>query len=269
MAKKKRIQRTISLLPNLLSVASLFLGFVSILSSIRGEYTLAVVYIMFAAVADMLDGRVARITKSEGPLGAQLDSLTDATSFGLAPALLAYLWMLQDIQPAGLIIAFFFFVCGVVRLARFNVLAVTRTKAITFEGLPVPSAAGCSMSFYLFVNFLGVDRMLPFGVEWLVGGLMLTLGFLMISTVPYRSLTDFDVIPKRAAYLVPLFAVTIALIVHMWQVMMFIVAVVYLVGGLLDALLPTTRKRPVSGAGPGNVARLTSVGDKHEQSGSN
>ncbi len=258
---RRRIQSRFSVLPNLLSASSLFMGFLSILSSIKGDYSQAVIYIFAAALFDMLDGRVARITKSVGPFGAELDSLSDSTSFGLAPAILLYLWKLHQLQPHGIIAAFCFFSCAVVRLARFNIQS-KNIESSEFQGLPTPAAAGCASSFFLISQHLGISEIGGIGLEWISLLLMIALGLLMVSSVRYSSLKELEGPTRRAFYLFPLFAVTIAVTVRLWQVMFFVISVVYILGGLIEDLRQGRAKRlgspaPETDAGTAHLAAIS------------
>ena len=123
------IRRGVSILPSLFTTGNLFLGFWSIVKTIDGRFAEAALLIGGAAILDMLDGRIARLTGTQSEFGAQLDSLADAVSFGVAPALLAYVWALSLVPRAGWPAAFLFLVCGVMRLARFNVQRTSSTRA--------------------------------------------------------------------------------------------------------------------------------------------
>src|SRR5262249_41078249 len=110
--KRIGIRKGIYLLPNMITTASLFCGFVSIIHSIKGDHLTAAWMIMLAGVFDVLDGRVARLTRTHSDFGIEYDSLSDLTSFGLAPAILAYTWTLYHFKQIGWAAAFLFFVCG-------------------------------------------------------------------------------------------------------------------------------------------------------------
>src|SRR5215510_7754264 len=120
-SRRSGIKKGIYILPSLFTTASLFCGFYSIIHSINGDFLIAAWAIMFAGVFDAMDGRVARLTKSETEFGLEYDSLVDAASFCLAPAILAYTWSLHVLGRFGWAAAFLFFACGTLRLARFNV----------------------------------------------------------------------------------------------------------------------------------------------------
>lgn len=118
---KKIRRKGIYLLPNLFTTSALFSGFFAVVAGINGEFTSAAVAIFIAMVLDGLDGRVARMTNTQSAFGAEYDSLADMISFGMAPALVAFTWILQDIGKTGWVVAFLYVACAALRLARFNV----------------------------------------------------------------------------------------------------------------------------------------------------
>ncbi len=120
MTEKIKTKRGIYLLPSIFTTFALFAGFYSIVASINGDFTLAAISIMVAMLWDTLDGRVARLTNTQSAFGAEYDSLSDLVSFGVAPALLVYLWSLSDLGRIGWLAAFIYLACAALRLARFN-----------------------------------------------------------------------------------------------------------------------------------------------------
>jgi CDP-diacylglycerol--serine O-phosphatidyltransferase len=177
-------------LPNLFTVSSIFCGLYAILQTV-GEtpdrFYRAAVAILFAVMFDSLDGRVARLTKTQTDFGIQLDSLADLISFGVAPAILVYQWALAPYGWLGMAAAFGFAVCGAVRLARFNVLATSTTRpSHHFVGLPIPLAAAGLVSLVLLHARTGAEHLgsqyLPF-----LAGVVVVLSLLMVSTIPYRT----------------------------------------------------------------------------------
>ena len=157
-ARKLDLRKTLFLLPNIITLSSVFCGFDSIRISATAQgdddYYRGSLLLVFALFFDMLDGRVARLTKTQSAFGLQIDSLADVISFGVAPALLVYKWSLWQRPTAGLVAAFLFAAAGAVRLARFNVLSMGESGAPTkpgkyIVGLPVPGAAGILISLVL------------------------------------------------------------------------------------------------------------------------
>lgn len=118
---RERLSRGLFVLPTLFTVGNLFCGYWSIWSSIRGTFERSAILVIAAAVLDLLDGRIARLTHSTSEFGEEYDSLADLVSFGVAPAVLAYSWGLSDFDRLGWLASFLFVVCGSMRLARFNI----------------------------------------------------------------------------------------------------------------------------------------------------
>ena len=137
---KNKPRRGIYLLPNLFTTAALFCGFYAIVSSINGKFEIAAIAIFVAMLLDGVDGRVARMTNTQSDFGAEFDSLADMVSFGLAPALIIYLWSLSSLGKIGWLVSFVYVACGALRLARFNTQAEHSDKNY-FQGLASPAAA--------------------------------------------------------------------------------------------------------------------------------
>ena len=187
------IRRAKYLLPNALTLCSVFAGFHSIYLSLNAtsvaQMSLAAWLLVVAMACDGLDGRVARMTKTESDLGVQLDSLADAISFGVAPAFLMYAWGLKPLGFWGLSIAFVFAACAVLRLARFNVMANQSHGVMRyFLGLPTPLAAGAVIS--IVMAHLAVTGHTSTGAPYSVALMALMLGGLMVSNVRYRTFKD-------------------------------------------------------------------------------
>ncbi len=197
------------LLPNLLTTGNLFFGFYSIVSTIRGDFERAAWAVFLSMLMDILDGRVARITRTTSDFGLNYDSLADLVSFGVAPALLVYRWTLLPFGRVGWLLAFLFIACGALRLARFNV-TVTTQKGGDFTGLPIPAAAGLMASFYLLVS----DKLsfLPVRIVALVAGLlMLTASLLMVSRFRYVAMKGG--LSRRASFAMVLGSVLLLFVV--------------------------------------------------------
>ena len=139
-------KKSFYLLPNILTTASLFSGFYAIVQSMNGAYDHASIAIFVALILDGLDGRVARMTNTQSAFGAEYDSLSDMVSFGVAPALVMYVWALNPLGKLGWIAAFVYCTCAAFRLARFNVKLDIDNKKF-FSGLPSPAAATLLASF--------------------------------------------------------------------------------------------------------------------------
>ncbi len=198
--RKLDLRKTLFLLPNIITLSSVFCGFDSIRVSATAQsdddYYRASLLLVFALFFDMLDGRVARLTKTQSAFGLQIDSLADAISFGVAPALLVFKWSLWQIPDAGLAVSFLFAAAGVVRLARFNVLSMGEHGAPTkpgkyIVGLPVPGAAGILISLVLANHAMSDQlRLSERAHVWQMIVLTGFLSFLMVSTIKFRSFKD-------------------------------------------------------------------------------
>ncbi len=185
--RRERLRRRAYLLPSIFTVANMLFGFYAVVLGLRGRFAPAALLIFAAAILDSLDGRIARMTGTESDFGKEYDSLADLVTFGMAPALLAYLWGLEELGRAGWLAPLFFLVCTATRLARFNVQTRKVDKRY-FVGLPSPAAAGALASI-LFV--------VPDG-DWkpwfnlLLMGVLLALAMLMVSTFRYPSFKQVD-----------------------------------------------------------------------------
>jgi CDP-diacylglycerol--serine O-phosphatidyltransferase len=179
------MRRTVVLLPNGFTLANLFFGVFAIVSASRGQFDMAGRFVVFGGVADALDGRVARATRTGSRFGSELDSLVDAISFGLAPALIMYFAVLNR-EGWDWIFMFLFTACATVRLARFNVEQAGRAKT-EFHGLPSP-AAGLTLATYYWFSQTSLYQTTMIGnLPWhvMLRYIMLGLSFLMISNVSY------------------------------------------------------------------------------------
>jgi CDP-diacylglycerol--serine O-phosphatidyltransferase len=189
------LQRGIIILPGALTLANLFFGVWAIVSAARGDFERAAWLIVWAAIADTLDGRVARHTQTGSRFGEELDSLVDAISFGVAPALIMFHLFLSE--GWGWIAAFFYLSSAVIRLARFNVEQAGHAKA-AFHGLPSPSAGMTLATFYPFSQTQFFDTYLR---QWqwpeLMIGLMIILAMLMMSHVLYPVVPKFGFRTRR------------------------------------------------------------------------
>lgn len=183
-------RRGVFLLPNLFTTGVLFSGFFAIISAINGEFIHAAIAIYVAMVLDGLDGRVARMTNTQSEFGAEYDSLSDLVAFGVAPALIMYLWQLQDLSNLGWVAAFFYATATALRLARFNSRLAVIDKRF-FQGLPSPASAAVVVGVVWVVE----DLLLDTEATWLLPlALVVTIltGALMVSSLAYSSFKDMD-----------------------------------------------------------------------------
>lgn len=177
--------RGVIILPNGFTLASLFFGVFAIVAASRSEFDTAGLYVVFGGVCDALDGRVARATGTGSRFGSELDSLVDAITFGLAPAMIMYFAVLNR-NGWDWIFSFLFTACAVIRLARFNVEQAGRAKKY-FHGLPSPAAGMTLATYYWFSQTSLYNQTVVGDLNWTTGlrGLMMLLAFLMISNVSY------------------------------------------------------------------------------------
>jgi len=231
-------------LPCMFTLASLFCGFYSIVSSVSSEFKTAAIAILVAAIFDTLDGRVARMTHSTSQFGAELDSLCDMVSFGVSPAVLAYLWALHPYGRYGWLAAFLYVAMTSLRLARFNSMD-SESDSVNFVGLPCPAAAAMISAAVLFTNFLGISGEVKH-ISLLL--LVYLLSYLMVSTHTYYS---FKVLPnfkmKRFQVLVGLLLLFV-LVAAEPQIMLFALFLIYLASGPgygLMAKLKSTKKTTI------------------------
>lgn len=184
-------RRGIYLLPNAFTTAALFAGFFAIVQAMNMRFDVAAIAIFAAMVLDGMDGRVARITNTQSAFGEQYDSLSDMTSFGVAPALVMYEWILHDLGKWGWIAAFVYCTCAALRLARFNANIGVVDKRF-FQGLPSPAAAALVAGFVWLV----IDNKLPvkeLWMPWVAFGITLYAGLSMVSNAPFYSGKALDV----------------------------------------------------------------------------
>jgi len=183
--------RGIYLLPNAFTTANLFCGFFAIVQAMNQRFEIAAIAIFVALVMDGMDGRVARMTNTQSAFGEQYDSLTDMVSFGVAPALIAYEWVLKDLGKWGWLAAFVFCAGAALRLARFNTNIGSVDKRF-FQGLPSPAAASLIAGFV----WLAVDNKLPvqeLALPWVTFGLTIYAGITMVSNALFYSGKALDV----------------------------------------------------------------------------
>jgi CDP-diacylglycerol---serine O-phosphatidyltransferase len=215
----------------------MFFGFFALIYAIRGEYVWSAYAIVGAAVFDLLDGRVARLTHSTSKFGAEYDSLCDLVSFGVAPGVLLYLWALQPFGRLGWLVSFLFTACGALRLARFNVQANIVEKAY-FQGLPIPMAAGIVASSVLAWNDLGWDPQ----QSVLLLAMAILLAFVMVSTFRYRSFKDLDLRERLPFWYLVLGVGAVIVIAIRPEVMLFVLFMTYALLGAVFGILGWGRK---------------------------
>jgi len=189
------------ILPNLLTIIGVCLGISSIKFALDENYSLAVIFIVFASILDALDGRIARLIKGTTEFGKELDSLTDFVSFGIAPAFILYFWELKNYGKIGWAITLIFSVCCVLRLARFNLTKISENaewKLNYFEGVPSPAGAGLALLPLVYelseLKFsIDIKSITPFFV--------IIVALLLISKIPTFSLKKIKVSSQLSIFL--------------------------------------------------------------------
>jgi len=221
---KRKKRRGIYLLPNLITSASLYCGFYSILSSISGNFYKASMLILLAILFDAMDGRIARLTNSTSRFGMEYDSLSDLIAFGVAPAILVYYWSLHGMGKIGSIAPFIFLICGALRLARFNTQTSTPQNGDNFTGLPIPGAAGIVASLVIFSNELSLF-VNKYEVELFI--LINFIGFLMVSTIKYPAFKSLNMMSARPFHVLVTVILLLLPILYHPEVMIFFLFISY------------------------------------------
>jgi CDP-diacylglycerol--serine O-phosphatidyltransferase len=180
---------TRAVVPSLFTVLNIFCGFRSVIHTAQGEFTLAAWFIILAAIFDVLDGIMARITKSSSDFGVEFDSLSDVVSFGVAPSFLVYAIYLHTQEGLGMLVSAMPMIFGALRLARFNSQLVSYDKDF-FKGLPIPAMAITICAFVMTFYQEGV------GVKGLEATLLMPmiviLSLLMVSSIKYDAIPKFS-----------------------------------------------------------------------------
>ena len=226
--RKNRIRRRgIYLLPNLFTTAALFAGFYAIVQAMNLTFDLAAIAIFYAMVLDALDGRVARLTRTQSAFGAEYDSLSDMVSFGAAPALVMYEWVLRDMGKLGWIAAFVYCVCTALRLARFNTMLDVADKR-WFTGIPSPAAAALVAGFVFIVDDYNID---PLTIKWWAWGVTVFAGLTMVSNLKYWSFKSINL--KKSVPFVAIFLIVLAIALLSYQpaIVLFAGFVAYALSG--------------------------------------
>ncbi|MBS0321539.1 MAG: CDP-diacylglycerol--serine O-phosphatidyltransferase [Proteobacteria bacterium] len=238
--RKNRIRRRgIYLLPNLFTTAALFAGFYAIVQAMDARFDLAAIAIYVAMLLDSLDGRVARMTHTQSAFGAEFDSLADMVSFGAAPALVMYEWVLRDMGKLGWIAAFVYVAGAALRLARFNTLLEVADKR-WFTGLPSPSAAALVAGFVFIMDDYMVD---PLAVRWLAWAITLLAGLTMVSNLKYYSGKSINLKKSVPFFVIFLFVIVIAIASYQLATTLFACFVAYWVSGVVVSAWLALRKR--------------------------
>ncbi|MFY9399346.1 MAG: CDP-diacylglycerol--serine O-phosphatidyltransferase [Desulfomonilia bacterium] len=230
----QRSRRPVPFLPNFITTIGLFFGFYSISFSLKGNFVMAAWMILLAGFIDGIDGRVARATNSTSAFGKEYDSLSDVIAFGVSPAIMAFLWQVNQFGRLGFIACFLFVACGALRLARFN----TDSGDITgFVGLPIPIAAAAVSSMVLLSKQVGT---VPSPLI-LIG--MYVLSFMMVSTIRYPSFKHIGYIKAHPFQLLVGGLLVLVVVAMAPEIMIFALIASFVVGAPLGSLVVQVRRR--------------------------
>ena len=223
-------------LPNTFTALNMACGFAAILNGFHGDFYKACIFIVLGAVFDSVDGRVARMTNTQSAFGEQFDSLSDLVSFGVSPAIVFYFRFLSDSGRPGVVAAFFFILCGALRLARFNA-NIDRNKSDYFQGLPIPGGATAVIGLIL----LSIEFPVIMEYKHLAVVYLLFYSALMISNIPFPSFKKSDWAKKNKKQVMMVIFVIIGSLFIYEEVMIPIIITSYVVISLIYFL--THRKR--------------------------
>ena len=237
---KDKLRRGVYLIPSLFTAGNLMCGFFSIIATFRGDYVNAALLILLANVFDGIDGYAARLTRTTSQFGVEFDSLADVVSFGVAPAVLVYLWALVPWETWGWLAACTYVVCGALRLSRFNVQAVGVSKG-HFVGLQIPAAAQMITSTVVLYYYLGGEGSPSRHLTLLL--VIYGLAALMVSNVPYFSLKNTDLKRRHPVWMLVSGFILITLIIAERHVMFFMIVLLYTLSGPLLWCLGTSKRR--------------------------
>ena len=236
--KKGKIKKGIYLLPNFFTLMNLFFGFYSVICSVEKNFSTAAVAILIAAFFDLFDGKIARVTHTSSHFGAEFDSLADLVSFGMAPGVMMYLWILQPLGRLGWLAAFLFAACGALRLARFNT-QLDQPGDGYFIGLPIPAAAGMIAVTVLSVLDIGLN---PENIRFPILFLTYLLSFLMVSTIKYYSFKKVNLFKSMNFNVLVTMMLVLILIASKPSITLYVIALGYIASGPVKYFLWHSRK---------------------------
>ena len=233
-----RQRRGVYLLPNLITTGAMFGGFFAIVAAVDGKFSAAAIAVFVAMVLDALDGRVARLTKTESSFGKQFDSLSDMVAFGVAPALIVFEWGLQSLTQFGWLATFVYMACAALRLARFNVSGDSRF----FTGLPSPMAACVLASGVWLCTDLGVQTPSML-VSILAAIVVIGIGILMVANVRYFSPKLLRMRGRVPFVVLVLTTIALAVVFANPPVVLFALGLIYALSGPAETLWHTWKDR--------------------------
>lgn len=229
MVKKKYIA------PNLITAGNMFLGYLSITESIKGNFNTAILFILLAMVCDGLDGKTARTLDAFSEFGKEFDSFSDAISFGLAPSMLIYSILSSKVPSSPFIVpvSFLYALCGVMRLVKFNIINVASSEKGDFSGMPIPNAAAMVVSYVMICNVVYEKFLINlFDIKVFIGISVISAS-LMVSTIPFKTPDKtFSFIPKKVAL-----GLILALLISMYWTLdysVFIISYLYVLLNIIS-----------------------------------
>jgi CDP-diacylglycerol--serine O-phosphatidyltransferase len=237
--RPQRFRRGVYLLPALMTLSNLLCGYASVVYSTRGDFDTAAILIGVAMVVDTLDGFFARLTHTQSAFGAELDSLADVVSFGVAPAILAFTWGLWSLGRLGWAAGFIYVAAAAMRLARFNIQSGSPADKRYFAGLPSPAAASVTAST-VFLYPWGVQ---DYRIALLALPMLLVPGFLMVSTIRFRSIKAIDVDQRRPYRLTLLGVIALAAIATHPRIALVVLSYTYVLISLIVFIYGRLRRR--------------------------
>jgi CDP-diacylglycerol--serine O-phosphatidyltransferase len=246
---RARVRRGAYIIPSLLTMGNLLCGYIAVVRSLEGQFEWAALAVFIAALLDRLDGWVARLTGTSSEFGVQLDSLSDVISFGMAPALMIYLWALAALPKPWSLAPFLYLAAGTTRLARFNIQVPSQDRRF-FVGLPIPAAA-CVLAAMVFYS---PARVVDPIAAILVSVLLSVLGLLMVSRLRYRSFKEIDVRGRVPWAMVAAMALIFFVVAASPQLIGLALSFAYLLSGLFPRRVPPARPDPRPAAAGGSHA---------------
>jgi CDP-diacylglycerol---serine O-phosphatidyltransferase len=237
---KKRLHGSLFLIPSLVTMGAFFSGFLALLMTMRGNFDYAVICIGVAIVLDGIDGKVARRLNATTAFGKEFDSLSDLLSFGVAPAILLYQWAFREtFDDFGMIGAFLYSAAAAIRLARFNIR--TPRDIGFFEGLPSPGAAGALASVIYFFHHIEVTMPWAIFLALYSAG----IGFLMVSTISYRSLKRVKFSANSLRYLAFVLALFVGLCWIHNRLALMLAMNIYALSGVVFWVFKSKKKKEI------------------------
>jgi CDP-diacylglycerol--serine O-phosphatidyltransferase len=236
---KRRLRRGVVLLPSIITIGNLFCGYACVVHALRGQLESAAPFIGVAVVLDMLDGRIARMTGTSSAFGVELDSLADMVSFGVAPAVLTFVWGLSGLGKLGWAAGFIYVTATAIRLARFNIQSSAQSDKRYFIGMPSPAAAGIAAS----TIFLFPDPLVTYPAALAAIAVMIVPALLMVSKIKFRSFKTIDFGWQRSYVGLFVFVLFLAVLIIDTPTALVILSYGYLLSGFIGLAMARLRPR--------------------------